>query len=64
MSPAENFGDLAAYIVISILTFAIGLILGHLLTSEYYRRRFIQVAGECSNADSLTPLIGELERES
>ena len=52
------------YIVIGILTFMIGLLLGNLVTNAYYSRRFIAVAEDCSKDDSLVPLIAELERES
>lgn len=56
--------DFLVYSVIGILTFAIGLIIGYILLQRYYMGRFVSVAQECSEADSLVPLIGELERES
>ena len=56
--------DLLIYGVIGVLTFAIGLIAGYIGTTEYYRRRFVVVAEECRDVDSIEPLIDELERES
>jgi hypothetical protein len=56
--------DLLIYGVIGVLTFAIGMLAGYIGTSEYYRRRFVVVAGKCRDADSIEPLIDELERES
>lgn len=52
------------YSTIGILTFMIGLLLGHILTTAYYGRRFIAVAKECRDRNSIEPLIDELERES
>jgi hypothetical protein len=56
--------DLLIYGVIGVLTFAIGLIAGYVATTGYYRRRFVVVARGCRDADSIEPLIDELERES
>ncbi|MDG6258029.1 MAG: hypothetical protein QCH35_10590 [Methanomicrobiaceae archaeon] len=56
--------DLLIYGVIGILTFAIGLLAGYVATTVYHRRRFILVAEGCRDADSIEPLIDELERES
>lgn len=56
--------DLLIYGGIGVLTFAIGLLGGYIATSEYYRRRFFVVAKGCRDADSIEPLIDELERES
>jgi hypothetical protein len=56
--------DLLIYGGIGVLTFAIGLLGGYIGTSEYYRRRFVVVAEGCRDADSIEPLIDELERES
>jgi len=59
-----TFVDIVVYSVIGALMFGIGLLLGYLSLRRYYAQRFIVVAKECSDADSLVPLIGELERES
>ena len=64
MSSLVAIDDVIVYVVIGIITFVIGLLFGHLVTGTYYQKRFIAVANECSDADSLVPLISELERES
>lgn len=56
--------DVSIYLVIGILMFCIGLMAGYLLMSTYYARRFLAVARECERADSIAPLITEMERES
>jgi hypothetical protein len=45
------------YSTIGILTFMIGLLLGHILTTAYYGRRFIAVAKECRDRNSIEPVI-------
>ncbi|MDO9539761.1 MAG: hypothetical protein Q7J09_07155 [Methanocalculus sp.] len=61
---SEFLMDLSAYIVIGALAFGIGLMGGHIALSRYYERRFLIVGKACSDADSLIPLLDELERES
>jgi hypothetical protein len=61
---ADLFTDLLIYIGIGVITFAIGMILGYQLLVIYYTRRFLVVARECSDADSVVPLVDELARES
>ena len=61
---ADMFTDLLIYIGIGVITFAIGMILGYQLLVIYYTRRFLVVARECSDADSVVPLVDELARES
>ena len=56
--------DFAVYAVIGALMFGTGLLLGYVVLRRYYAQRFIIVAQKCSDADSLVPLVGELERES
>jgi hypothetical protein len=56
--------DLQVYVIIGILMFVIGLILGYLLMNQYYGKRFLKVAGECEKVDTIVPLITEMERES
>lgn len=56
--------ELVIYLVIGILMFIIGLVAGHLVMSIYYSRRFLAIAKECERADSIVPLISEMERES
>jgi len=56
--------DLLIYIGIGICTFSIGMILGYQLLIMYYTRRFIVVAKECSDTDSLIPIVDELARET
>jgi hypothetical protein len=61
---AELFTDLLIYIGIGILMFAIGMILGYQLLIMHYTRRFMIIAAECSDADSLVPMVDELARET
>ena len=61
---ADMFTDLLIYIGIGVITFAIGMILGYQLLVMYYTKRFLVVAKECSDADSVVPLVDELARES
>jgi hypothetical protein len=61
---SDLFTDLLIYAGIGILTFTIGIILGYQLLIMYYTRRFMVVAKECSDADSVIPIVDELTRES
>lgn len=61
---ADMFTDLLIYIGIGILTFTIGMILGYQLLIMYYTKRFVGLAKECSDADSVIPLVDELEKET
>jgi hypothetical protein len=61
---ADMFTDLLIYIGIGILTFAIGMILGYQLLITYYTRRFFAIAKECSDTDSVIPIVDELEKET
>lgn len=61
---ADLFTDLLIYIGIGIITFTIGMILGYQLLIMYYTKRFVVIAKECSNVDSVIPLVDELEKET
>jgi len=61
---ADMFTDLLIYIGIGILTFGMGAILGYQLLSMYYERRFMEIARQCSDDDSVIPIIDELARET
>ncbi|MDD1695439.1 MAG: hypothetical protein LUQ54_00945 [Methanoregula sp.] len=61
---ADMLTDLLIYINIGILTFAIGTILGYQLLMMYYDNRFMVIAQQCSDADSVVPIIDELARET
>jgi hypothetical protein len=61
---ADIFTDLLIYIGIGVITFAIGMVLGYQLLVMYYTKRFLVVAKECSDADSVVPIVDELSRES
>ncbi|MDO8871832.1 MAG: hypothetical protein Q7V05_03755 [Methanoregula sp.] len=61
---AELFTDLLIYVGIGILTFAIGMILGYQLLIMHYTKRFMVIAAECSDADSVVPMVDELARET
>jgi hypothetical protein len=56
--------DLLIYIGIGIITFTIGMILGYQLLIMYYTKRFVVLAKECSDTDSVIPLVDELEKET
>ena len=61
---ADLLMDLLIYISFGIIMFAIGMILGYQLLTMHYSKRFIMLAKECSDADSVVPLVDELERET
>jgi len=61
---SETMDDVSIYLAIGVLMFCIGLMAGYLLMTTYYSRRFLAVAKECERADSVAPLITEMERES
>ena len=61
---AEMFTEFLIYIGIGILMFAIGMIIGYQLLIMHYTRRFMIIAAECSDADSLVPMVDELARET
>ncbi|HII76224.1 MAG TPA: hypothetical protein HA264_04100 [Methanolinea sp.] len=61
---SKAMDDVSVYLVIGVLMFCIGLMAGYLLMTTYYSRRFLSVAKECERADSIAPLITEMERES
>ncbi len=60
----DLFTDLLIYIGIGIITFTIGMILGYQLLIMYYTKRFMAIAGECSDTDSVIPMVDELARET
>jgi hypothetical protein len=61
---ADLLTDLLIYTGIGIITFTIGMILGYQLLIMYYTKRFMVVAKECSDTDSIIPLVDELARET
>jgi hypothetical protein len=61
---ADMLTDLLIYIGIGIMTFAIGTIIGYQLLKMYYNRRFMKIARQCYEADSVIPIIDELARET
>jgi hypothetical protein len=61
---ADLLTDLLIYIGIGIITFTIGMILGYQLLIMYYTKRFVILAKECSDVDSVVPLVDELEKET
>jgi hypothetical protein len=56
--------NLWAYLAIAIVCFSIGWAGGYYGLSFYFRKRFLTVADECRDTDSIEPLIDELERQS
>jgi len=56
--------DLLIYIGIGICAFAIGAIIGYQLLIMYYNNRFMVVAKQCFDADTIIPIVDELVRET
>jgi hypothetical protein len=56
--------DLLIYIGFGVITFSIGMIVGSQLLNMYYKKRFAVVAQQCSEADSVIPIIDELIKET
>ena len=56
--------DLLIYIGFGVITFSIGMIAGYQLLSMYYGKRFVVIAQQCSDADSVVPIIDELIKET
>jgi len=56
--------DLLIYIGIGIIMFAIGAILGLQILTRMNSKRFLVLAKECSDADSVLPLVDELAKET
>jgi len=56
--------DILIYVGIGIITFTIGMILGYQLLIMYYTKRFMGIAAQCSDADSVIPMVDELARET
>jgi len=56
--------DLLIYAGIGIIMFCIGLVLGYQMLIMYYTRRFMTVARDCSESDSVLPIVDELARET
>lgn len=61
---ADLMMDLVIYIGIGFMTFVIGLILGYLILTEYYKKRFLVIARQCADEDSAVPIVDELARET
>ncbi|MDD1699738.1 MAG: hypothetical protein LUQ04_02975 [Methanoregula sp.] len=61
---ADMITDLLIYIAIGIMTFAIGTILGYHILLMYYTKRFMVIAKQCSDVESVIPIIDELTRET
>ncbi|WFN34349.1 hypothetical protein L1S32_10970 [Methanogenium sp. S4BF] len=56
--------DIWAYLGIAIVCIAIGWAGGYYGFTRHFQKRFLTVADECRDADSIEPLIDELERQS
>ncbi|MGA2161690.1 MAG: hypothetical protein ABSG28_05770 [Methanoregula sp.] len=56
--------DLLIYIGFGIIMFAIGSISGHQILKLHYSKRFMVLAKECSDTDSVVPIVDELARET
>jgi len=61
---ADLLTDFLIYIGIGIITFTIGIILGYQLLIMHYTTRFMVIAKECSDSDSVIPIVDELARET
>jgi len=56
--------DLLIYIGFGVIMFSIGMIVGNQILNMYYGKRFTVVAQQCSEADSVIPIIDELIKET
>ncbi|WP_292369910.1 hypothetical protein [Methanoregula sp. UBA64] len=56
--------DLLIYIGFGVIMFSIGMIVGTQLLNMYYGKHFMVVAQQCSEADSVVPIVDELIRET
>lgn len=61
---ADMLTDLLIYIGFGIITFVIGMVIGDQFLTGYYTKRFMTLAKDCSDADSVVPLVDELARET
>ena len=61
---ADMLTDLLIYIAIGIMTFAIGTIVGYQILTMYYTKRFMVIAKQCFDVESVIPIIDELTRET
>ncbi|HVP96974.1 hypothetical protein [Methanoregula sp.] len=61
---ADLLTDLLIYIGFGIITFVIGMVIGDQCLTMYYTKRFMLLAKNCSDSDSVVPLVDELARET
>jgi len=61
---ADAFTDFLIYIGIGVIMFVIGMVIGSQLLTMYYAKRFMVVAKDCSDVDSVIPIVDELARET
>jgi hypothetical protein len=60
----KSMDDFVAYLVIGTLAFVIGGLSGFLAMSRYYKGRLAVILADCEKAESVVPIINELDRES
>ncbi|MEN6396314.1 MAG: hypothetical protein ABFC78_07515 [Methanoregula sp.] len=56
--------DLLIYIGFGIIMFSIGMIVGFQVLKHHFSKRFMVLAKDCSDTDSLVPLVDELAKET
>jgi hypothetical protein len=61
---ADMLTDLLIYIAMGVMTFSIGSILGYQILLMYYKKRFMVIAKQCFDVESVIPIIDELGRET
>ena len=61
---ADLFSDFLIYIGIGVVMFVIGLVIGGQILTMYYSKRFLVIANDCSDSDSVIPIVDELARET
>jgi len=61
---ADLLTDFLIYIGFGVIMFSIGIILGYQLLMIHYTKRFMVLAKECSDTDSVVPIVDELTRET
>jgi len=60
----DLFTDFLIYVGFGVTTFVIGWVIGYQLLTMYYAKRFRVVAQQCSEADSVIPIVDELAKET
>ncbi len=60
----DQMDDIVIYLFSAVMMVIVGLVIGYRVTILYYNKRFLVLAKQCENVQTIAPLIAELERES